>query len=363
MAQSNNYVLGRGKLYFDKFLAGTKTPTGERYIGNTPSVTMTSAITMLDHFSSDEGVKVKDASAQLQTDRSGKFQTDNISPANVAMLFGTTPLTRATLAATGVTETFPVKRGLYYQLGRTTSILEGVRNVSSVTVSDNTGAKAAGTITFAGQPAALDTVTINGHLITFVSGAPGANESGIGGTLAITAQALRSLLNSSPSQYQVVVTGAAAVLTLTALAGGTEGNSIALLKSGTNPTLSGAVLSGGTAGGAVPTTANWTVDLEKGRLHVLDDAVSLADDDQIVITYAVGTNSQIIVIDDGAEVEGALRYISDNAEGDNRDYYWPDVKLSANGDYALKGDTWLTIDFNFAVLALDFDTKRVYISD
>ena len=49
----NNYVLGRGKLYFDRFPDGTKTPTGERYFGNTPSFSMSLDSETLDHYNSD----------------------------------------------------------------------------------------------------------------------------------------------------------------------------------------------------------------------------------------------------------------------------------------------------------------------
>jgi hypothetical protein len=56
----NNYVIGRGKLYWDQFLTGTQTPTGQRYLGNTPALSMTSAYQNLDHYSSDFGLRVKD---------------------------------------------------------------------------------------------------------------------------------------------------------------------------------------------------------------------------------------------------------------------------------------------------------------
>lgn len=355
----NNYTVGRGRLYFNKFVTGTKAGAGERYIGNTPSLAMTNTTTNLDHFGSDDGVRVKDASTQLQTDRMGKFQTDNINAKNIALMFGSDPTDRTTMSATGQSENFTVQKGLYYQLGRTVSIPEGIRKVSSVTMTDATGAKAAGTLTFGGQPTNLDTVTVNGVVLTFTSGAPGTDQVPIGGTATITAQALKFLINENRPRFGVVATGASTALTLTANTGGTGGNSITIAKSGTYPTVSGATLSGGTASGAISAGGNWEVDAAKGRIHILSDAASINDDDVITVNYSVDANDQTVILDSANQVEGELRFIADNAEGDNRDFFWPDVKISVTGDYALKSETWMVIDFQFEVLTLDSDTKRV----
>src|SRR5688572_8082154 len=100
---NKKYTLGRGRLYFDAFLPNTKTKTGERYIGNTPSLSLTIESESLDHFDSDGGVRTKDDSVLLQLNRTGAFVTDNIDPENVALflLGSATALVQA--AATGQT--------------------------------------------------------------------------------------------------------------------------------------------------------------------------------------------------------------------------------------------------------------------
>lgn len=130
-----NYTLGRGKLYFDKFAAvNTEIPTGERYLGNTPAITMTTAYQNLDHYSSDEGVRVRDDSVQLQVDRAGTFQCDNINMENIAIMFGIAPpVEESTVAATAQTEDITVQQGLWYQLG-TELYADGVGTVENVTV-------------------------------------------------------------------------------------------------------------------------------------------------------------------------------------------------------------------------------------
>ena len=80
---NKQYTLGRGRLYFDAFLPNTKTKTGERYFGNTPSLSLTIESESLDHYDSDAGVRVKDDSVLLQLNRTGQFVTDNIDPENV----------------------------------------------------------------------------------------------------------------------------------------------------------------------------------------------------------------------------------------------------------------------------------------
>lgn len=142
-----NYTLGRGKLYFDKFAAvNTEIPTGERYLGNTPAITMTTAYQNLDHYSSDEGVRIRDDSVQLQVDRAGTFQVDNINMENIAIMFGIAPpVNESTVAATAQTDDFTVQKGLWYQLGKDLHP-DGIGTVANVTV-----AIAASPITAAGN--------------------------------------------------------------------------------------------------------------------------------------------------------------------------------------------------------------------
>lgn len=131
----NNYTLGRGKIYFDKFLPGTTTPSGsERYLGNTPDFSLTFASSKLDHFSSDRGIKEKDASVILEVNRTGKLVTDNINPENIALFFFGTTDALAVIQATVANEPVGpadvgVELGMFYQLGQTDSNPGGARNI------------------------------------------------------------------------------------------------------------------------------------------------------------------------------------------------------------------------------------------
>lgn len=254
MATDNNYVLGRGKVFFDRMLPGTKiSDKGERFLGNCPEFSTTSAADTLDHFSSTGGMRVKDASVDLQINRNGTFTCDNISAANLALFFSGTQTSVTQVAAAAVEETLPVYKGRYIQLGKTPSNPSGVRRVANLVV---------------------ETI----------------------GTPVI-----------------------------------------------------------------VPALNNYEVDLARGRVYILDDSTMTEADH--TFTYDLVASTGEMVVSANESIYGSIRFIGDNAVGENRDYYLPYVKLSPNGDYALIGDDWQTIGFNMEILVLDDATEAMYITD
>lgn len=363
---ANNYVIGRGKLYFDQFVPGTQTRTGERYLGNTPALSLNSGYQNLDHYSSDEGLRVKDDSVQLQVDRTGSFQCDNISMDNVALMFGTEAVVSNQPSDTGRAETFTVQKGRVYQLGSDDDNPQGVINVTNVVVTNNSGLHASGYITFGANPADTETVTINGQAVTFVAASPGTHEVLIGPNAVATAQALKAEINAYPLIYDVEASGDGAVINVIAIASGTGGNAITLAEAVTAGgfTVSGATLAGGSASGVIGATGNFTVDTARGRVTLEDEPADISDDDVIEIAYDVSVGERTIVVDDENQVEGALRFIADNPRGTNKDYYWPRVKLTPSGEFALKGETWQTMTFNMEILQpAQAGWKRVYITE
>lgn len=135
---ADNIVLGRGKLYFDRFAQNTDTSLGgERYLGNTPSFGLTVETQQLDHYSAEEGLRKKDLSVTMQIDMGGQFVTDNIDLDNIAMFFFGEKSVENVSAITGQTDTFASTiPGTYLQLGRSASNPVGLRAVSNVVVAD-----------------------------------------------------------------------------------------------------------------------------------------------------------------------------------------------------------------------------------
>lgn len=136
---SENYTLGRGELRFDKFAPGTRNKTGERYLGNTPELNLTTESENLEHFNSDRGIRIKDKSIVLEKNDSGSFIADEISDDNVALWFlgDVSVVAQAALSAqTQVVAANRVKPGTYIQIGESPANPTGVRNVTAVTVTD-----------------------------------------------------------------------------------------------------------------------------------------------------------------------------------------------------------------------------------
>ena len=249
-----DYVIGKGRLFFDRFLVGTKTPTGEHYFGNTPELSTSQDESTLDHYDADAGLNVKDESVTTEKNNTGSFVTDNIEPGNIVLWYGGDSTSATITAATGVVETHTVpKRGVYIQLGATQALPSGARNVNNVVVK-------------------------------------------IGATTVTPAN-------------------------------------------------------------------NYDVDLALGRVFIEPDAPGITDGAVLEFTFNINAGVRKVIVGKGTEIRGALRFISANPVGSQKDYFWPYVKLTANGDFSLKGDEWQQIPFSFEVLKRDANTEMVYIDD
>lgn len=125
--------------------------------------------------------------------------------------------------------------------------------------------QASGTITFSTNPSDSDTITVNGTLITFVTGTPSGSQVKIGTTDLITAQNLENFLSASSDTNisKGVYTLNDLVITVQYESPGPAGNSFSLTKSSSAISLSGADLSGGSY-------ASSDVDLAFNQLAIGD---------------------------------------------------------------------------------------------
>lgn len=117
-------------------------------------------------------------------------------------------------------------------------------------------------------------------------------------------------------------------------------------------------------GTVVPATANFTVDLETGRIDVVAAPAesTITGTTDFTIEYKLGAGTIEQVISGGEQVYCAIRFISKNAYGKQQDYYFPYVKLTPNGDFSLKGDDWQNGQFALEILKRDDTTERVYVN-
>lgn len=163
------------------------------------------------------------------------------------------------------------------------------------------GSVATGTITVATNPAAGDTIIVNGDTVTFKVAAATTEEVTLGATAAATAAALATALNASTSKgiAQATYTANGTIITVNygaaAVYGAdgsktTDGNSFTLGAgtAGVKVTLSGATLSGGQE----PTSKSIDVSLGVGidllsiarelRLHPVAKAASDKSEDFVI---------------------------------------------------------------------------------
>lgn len=245
---TNNYVLGKGELFFAPFLVGGQVPEPERYLGNTPELALTIETQDLDHFSSDRGIREKDDSVVLEVTRRGNFSCDNIDPKNLAVFFFGSASVQAQTVATVTDEALGLaKPDTYVQLGVTALNPTGVR--------------------------ALD-------------------------------------LHSTGPDVKIILKADAVTMT--------EGD-------------------------------DYDIDMDLGRVYIRPDG-DIAEGDVLLVSYKTKVATRDHVISGSSAIEGTLRLVARNPKGKNFDYFLPWAKLTPNGDFALKGEDWMTIPFNIEAL-------------
>lgn len=95
---------------------------------------------------------------------------------------------------------------------------------------------------------------------------------------------------------------------------------------------------------------DYTVDLVRGIVAIIEGG-GIANGASIDVTYDRVAGSYDQVISGGTPFEGALLFVADNPAGPNTDYLMPWVRLTPNGEFALKAENALqTLSFNLKVL-------------
>lgn len=132
-----NKVLGAGKLYIDLEDANGNLTGSERYLAETPELTMTITPERLEDYSSDGPVAEKDLDIATKISRELKFSTKDITDENIGLFIIGSVATLNQSATPVVDEAVGVaKQGEWMQLGKSVNP-SGVRGMSSVTVKDD----------------------------------------------------------------------------------------------------------------------------------------------------------------------------------------------------------------------------------
>ncbi len=123
-----NLLLGRGALYFDRFVAGTMTKQGEAHLGNVTKLEITTTDEVKEKYSSMVSTSALLKSVNVKRTVEVKLTADEFSLANMALALMGSESTLSQAASTATTETLTTaaKLGRWYPLAK--------RNVSSVVI-------------------------------------------------------------------------------------------------------------------------------------------------------------------------------------------------------------------------------------
>jgi hypothetical protein len=114
---SNNIILGAGRVMFAEEISETVEGKAYRYLGDTPSLTVTSATEKVEIDSSDGAVAETLVSIVKKVTRSGKLTMRHISAQNLALFVMGAATTVTQTATGGTTSVTGAKPGYYYKIG------------------------------------------------------------------------------------------------------------------------------------------------------------------------------------------------------------------------------------------------------
>lgn len=87
---TENYAIGKGKLYIDEWTGSTPPASVTTAIGNCTSIEVEPTVERLAHYSSQTGFRTKDKNPIIQTDYSINFDCDEVAAVNLnRFLMGT----------------------------------------------------------------------------------------------------------------------------------------------------------------------------------------------------------------------------------------------------------------------------------
>lgn len=240
----NKYTIPRGRVFFNPINTATDEYLGELYMGNCPSLGLSIETEKAEHYSSETGLREKDASVVLEVKRTGSLTCDNMSGTNVALFLSGSTGTITQAGASVTDEVIDVIPGRYYQLGLGVSTPVGARKVSAVVVTNSAGTT------------------------TYVAG------------------------------------------------------------------------------------TDYMLDADRGRLQILATGTIVAGEIKVDYTKAA-TTWEGIRSGAAGELLGALRIVSDNATGDQRDFYMPRVSLVPSGEIPVIAE-----GTDFAQMTFDADVLK-----
>lgn len=317
-----NYTLGKGVVFFDQKNLGTGLYVGERDLGNAPAFAFNVALEKLEHFSSRGGLKAKDKEIISQITPGVTFTLDEINKENLALLT-LADLNDVTQVAGSITaEAITAHLGLRSDLSKR-SIMHWQLPYDNE-IDDNV-------------------IFVVGEIVTGAGGATGV-------VLAITGDADSGILtiaktNATAFVDSEIITGdGSGNADVNSATGGTVGTGtpVVLVQDATDTTTY-------VAGDDYELSTSLK-DGVIGRIKVIDGG-AIAEDEVLHVTfgYLAASYTEVRAFAN-TQVEGKLRFVSDNPAGADQELEIWRVSLAPTGDTALIGDDWSTLGFTGEIL-------------
>lgn len=95
---------------------------------------------------------------------------------------------------------------------------------------------------------------------------------------------------------------------------------------------------------------DYVVDTDLARFTILETSVTLSNLDDLTADYTILASTRDRIISKSSTIEGSLRFIAVNPAGAQIDYFMPWVKITPNGDFAVKGEEWQQLPFTIEIL-------------
>jgi len=325
LTKSENYTFGRGVIVV-AILDALGRPRGERDLGNTPGFTISVSTDRFTHTSSRSGQAKTDLDIPVATKLSGKIDIEDMSPENQA-LFLAGSVGTVTQAANPVTNEriYNLESDRYYQLGVSTQNPTGVRGVSAVTLKVY-------------------------ELLNAVA------------RVNTTAYAKGDIFKSTTNVFIVTVAG-------TTAGSAPSFDTTAVGNTTTDGTATVAFI--GTTS-AYTVTTDYLLSTDAARFGVvagsnLGKACDLAIANGVYLSanvdYTPAANSRTQITSSGSgSVTAQLRFIADNATGDNRDLFIASCSLSPSGDNPfITGNDISKFSIDIGINERDSSTAQVII--
>jgi hypothetical protein len=99
---------------------------------------------------------------------------------------------------------------------------------------------------------------------------------------------------------------------------------------------------------------DYVADLKRGEIYIVPASAGgtiVSGTDDLAVTYDQLASSVAQVISGSTPFEGAVKFVADNTWGTNNDFFMPWVRITPNGEFALKAENALQVlSFNMKIL-------------